>query len=95
MGSRSYIGYLNEDGNVTASYCHQGSQMEYNGKSLLTHYNTDDKAKAIAYHGETQILRDFAEQVDDEEWKYVPIRIGNTVQLILETLGIPPLQNRK
>lgn len=26
--------------------------MEYNGKSLLTHYNTDDKAKAIAYHGE-------------------------------------------
>ncbi|MDE0084772.1 MAG: hypothetical protein OXU23_03605 [Candidatus Poribacteria bacterium] len=52
MGSRSYIGYLNKDGNVTASYCHLGAKMDINGKSLLTHYNTDENARAIAYHGE-------------------------------------------
>ncbi|MDE0316641.1 MAG: hypothetical protein OXM61_17280 [Candidatus Poribacteria bacterium] len=42
----------------------------------------------------TQILQDFAEQVDDEEWKYVPIRICNTIELILEALGIPTSPER-
>ncbi|MDE0634749.1 MAG: hypothetical protein OXI43_02695 [Candidatus Poribacteria bacterium] len=52
MGSRSYIGYLNEDGNVTFSYCHRGSQLKYNGRTLLTHFNDEKSAKALAYHGE-------------------------------------------
>lgn len=37
----------------------------------------------------TQILTEFAEQVDDEQWKYVPVRISNTVGLVLDALGIP------
>lgn len=52
MGSRSYIGYLNEDGNVTFSYCHRGSHLKYNGRTLLTHFNDEKSAKALAYHGE-------------------------------------------
>ncbi|MDE0634755.1 MAG: hypothetical protein OXI43_02725 [Candidatus Poribacteria bacterium] len=43
----------------------------------------------------TEILKDFAGQIDDEEWKYVPIRIGNTVERILKALGIPQLPERK
>lgn len=36
----------------------------------------------------TQILTEFAEQVDDEEWKYVPVRVSNTVQLVLDAFGV-------
>lgn len=36
----------------------------------------------------TQILTDFAEHVDDEQWKYVPVRITNTVHLILDAFGV-------
>ena len=37
----------------------------------------------------TEILTDFAEQVDTEEWKYVPTRVENTIGLILDAFGIP------
>lgn len=52
MGSRNYIGYSTEDGNVTFSYCHRGAQMKYNGKALITHFNTEKEARALAFHGE-------------------------------------------
>lgn len=39
-----------------------------------------------------EILIDFAEQVDDEEWKYVPTRVENTIGFILDAFGIPMLE---
>ena len=50
MGSRSYIGHL-ENGTVTFSYCHTGAYLEDNGETLLEHFNTEDKARALAHAG--------------------------------------------
>ena len=42
MGTRSNIGIINEDGSVTAIYCHWDGFLSYNGKILLNHYTTAD-----------------------------------------------------
>ena len=60
-------------------------QKAYAGASLLAEVEKKSPEQRL-----TEILTDFAEQVDDEEWKYVPIRVANTIGLILDALGIPP-----
>ena len=51
MGTPSMIGILNEDGSVTASYCHYDGYLSYNGRVLVDHYNTPEKARAVAKVG--------------------------------------------
>ena len=42
MATRSNIGIVNEDGSVTAIYCHWDGYPEHVGKMLLKHYNDFD-----------------------------------------------------
>jgi hypothetical protein len=51
MGTSSMIGFYNEDGSVTATYCHYDGYLEYNGRMLVENYNTIAKAKAVATCG--------------------------------------------
>lgn len=51
MGTPSMIGILNEDGSVTASYCHYDGYLEGNGRTLVETYNNPLKARAVATVG--------------------------------------------
>jgi hypothetical protein len=51
MGTSSMIANYNEDGTVTATYCHYDGYLAYNGRLLFDSYNTPEKAKAVANVG--------------------------------------------
>jgi hypothetical protein len=51
MGTPSMIGVLNEDGSVTATYCHYDGYLEGNGQTLVNAYNTPERAHAVASVG--------------------------------------------
>ncbi len=51
MGTSSMIANYNEDGTVTATYCHYDGYVSYNGKMLVEFYNTPEAAKAVANAG--------------------------------------------
>jgi len=51
MGTSSMIGFYNEDGTVTATYCHYDGYVSYNGRLLFDSYNTPELAKAVANVG--------------------------------------------
>ena len=66
MGTPSMIGVLNEDGSVTATYCHYDGYLKGNGRTLVDVYNTLDKARAVAEVGYLSALSDDLEK-DIEE----------------------------
>jgi hypothetical protein len=45
------IGIVNEDGSVTATYCHYDGYLEGNGRTLVNVYNSSDRALAVATAG--------------------------------------------
>ena len=47
MATSSTIGIRNEDGTVTAIYCHWGGYIDYNGMILKDHYTTTDKIREL------------------------------------------------
>jgi len=51
MGTSSMIGVYNEDGSVTATYCHYDGYLAYNGRLLVESYNTPERANAVANAG--------------------------------------------
>ena len=59
MATRALIGYLDEDRNFTCTYNHYDGYPEGLGKSLLNHYDTNEKAKQIANTG-------YISSVDDD-----------------------------
>lgn len=62
MGTPSMIGVLNEDGSVTATYCHYDGYLDGNGRTLVDVYNTLDKARAVAEVGYLSALSDDLEK---------------------------------
>jgi hypothetical protein len=56
MATRSNIGIVNEDGSITAIYCHWDGYPEYVGKMLLNHYNNDDIVNGLMNLGNLSIL---------------------------------------
>jgi hypothetical protein len=57
MGTASMIGCYNEDGTVTATYCHYDGYISYNGKMLVENYNTPELAKNVANAGYLSSLK--------------------------------------
>lgn len=51
MGTPSMIGVMNEDGSVTATYCHYDGYLAGNGRTLVNHYNTPERARAVSIAG--------------------------------------------
>ena len=58
MGTRSNIGIINEDGSVTAIYCHWDGFLSYNGKILLNHYTTADIVNQLMLLGDLSSLNE-------------------------------------
>ena len=57
MSTRSNIGVLNNDGTVTAIYCHWDGYVEHNGQILSEHYQEVEKVKELISGGDLSSLR--------------------------------------
>ena len=57
MSTRSNIAILNNDGTVTAIYCHWDGYVEYNGRILSEHYQEVEKVKELISGGDLSSLR--------------------------------------
>jgi hypothetical protein len=51
MGTPSMIGIVNDDGSVTATYCHYDGYLAGNGRTLVNAYNNPTQARAAATAG--------------------------------------------
>lgn len=56
MGTRSRIGYVNENGKIVSAYCHWDGYPSYNGKILLENYTTLAKVKKLVDQGDMSSL---------------------------------------
>lgn len=56
MATRSNIGILNEDGTITAIYCHWDGYPEGVGLTLVNHYQDEDKVRELLSLGSLSIL---------------------------------------
>jgi hypothetical protein len=52
------IGIVNEDGSVTATYCHYDGYLEGNGRTLVDNYNSPNRARAVAESGYLSALNE-------------------------------------
>ena len=56
MGTRSNIGYINDEGKIRAAYCHYDGYLEHNGRILLDHYTDAAKVKELVELGDMSFL---------------------------------------
>ena len=56
MSTRSNIGILNQDGTVDYIYCHFDGYLEYNGKILNEHYDSEAAVRDLITLGDLSIL---------------------------------------
>lgn len=56
MGTRSTIAVKHQDGTVSQIYCHWDGYLEHNGKMLVEHYETQEKAEALVALGDMSSL---------------------------------------
>lgn len=56
MSTRSAIGILNDDGSVTAVYCHWDGYPSYVGKMLINHYKSLTRIKNLLKHGNLSFI---------------------------------------
>lgn len=66
MATRSFIGIRNEDGTITAVYCHWDGYPEYNGKMLVENYNTKAKAQELINLGDLSSICERVKPNEDE-----------------------------
>jgi hypothetical protein len=69
MSTRSNIAIKEKDDSVTVSYCHHDGYPEYTGKILLEHYNTEEKARALAENGYIRLLEKTIEETNEENFR--------------------------
>ena len=58
MATRSQIAIENENGTVSAIYCHWDGYPEYNGKILKECYTDRDKVKQLLELGDISVLKE-------------------------------------
>lgn len=51
MSTRSIISVVCRDGLVRSAYCHQNGYLQDNGRILLEHYNSQEKAEVLVAPG--------------------------------------------
>lgn len=56
MGTRSRIGYKQENGQVISAYCHWDGYPSHNGKILLENYNTLEAVQNLVAPGDMSSL---------------------------------------
>lgn len=58
MGTRSTISIQNSDDTVTGVYCHWDGYLDWNGRILHDHYQTEDQVRALIALGNISSLGD-------------------------------------
>ena len=58
MATRSTIAILNNDGTVTAIYCHWDGYLEHHGLILSEYYTEQSKVKELISNGDLSALRE-------------------------------------
>ena len=56
MSTNAFIG-IRENNSITYIYNHSDGYLEYLGKMLIEHYNSEEKAKALVALGDVSILK--------------------------------------
>jgi hypothetical protein len=64
MATRSNIGIENENGRVSAIYCHWDGYPEYNGKILKEHYSDRNKLQQLLELGDISSLKEDLDKVE-------------------------------
>lgn len=57
MSTHSIISVVCRDGLVRSAYCHQDGYLQHNGRILVEHYNSQEKAEALIAPGNMSCLR--------------------------------------
>ena len=57
MSTNAFIG-IRENNSITYIYNHSDGYLEYLGRMLLEHYNSEEKAKALVELGDVSILKE-------------------------------------
>lgn len=57
MSTNAFIG-IRENGSITYIYNHSDGYLEYLGRMLLEHYNSEEKAKALVALGDVSIVKE-------------------------------------
>ena len=70
MSTRSEIAILNNDGTVTAIYCHWDGYVENNGIILSEHYKEIEKVKELIKNGDLSSLNKNIEPTKDSEHSF-------------------------
>ena len=70
MSTRSEIAILNNDGTVTAIYCHWDGYVENNGIILSEHYKEIEKVKELIKNGDLSSLNKNIEPNKDSEHSF-------------------------
>ena len=72
MSTHSTIAVLHEDGTVSQIYCNSDGYLSYNGKLLVTHYNSRLAAEFLVSKGNLSVLgKKVGEKIDfDASMKY-------------------------
>ena len=63
MSTRSLIGIRNNEG-LTFVYCHHDGYLEGVGRTLVDHYDTEDKINELLIHGSMSSLGDYVTECD-------------------------------
>jgi hypothetical protein len=69
MSTRSNIGILNNDGTVTAVYCHWDGYVEYNGRILAEYYPKMERVKRLISGGDLSSLNKEIEPTADHSFE--------------------------
>lgn len=56
MATHSRIGIVNGDGSITSIYCHWDGHVDENGATLLRHYTSEEKVRALLALGDLSSL---------------------------------------
>lgn len=56
MSTRSYIGYIQQDGTAKFAYCHCDGYLKGVGECLMNYYNKSDKVMALVDEGSMSSL---------------------------------------
>ena len=84
MATRSNIGILNEDGTITAIYCHWDGYPEGVGTTLVNHYQDEDKVRELLSLGSISILAPIVAppnpngDIDNEKMRAIAERFNPT-----------------
>ena len=63
MSTNAFIG-IRKNGSITYIYNHSDGYLEYLGKMLIEHYNSEEKAKALVALGDVSILKEKLEPAE-------------------------------